>query len=761
MISSNKQDIMGKWQFSMDPVQEWGEEEKDGAIFGITLRRDTVVPSPESPDQSTVFSFSQYHTVKLRRIKAASLDRLVNHLLDHENQEPDFARVFLSTYRAFTSTTALIELLFQRDESMVNPDKAVCPRSGLSPVLRLWLEEFGEDFSEPPLYPSLKLLSSKLKHRVCFRRMVQTADNLLKRLLEQDRAEILSLQLNHPYQEDVLDSSGTDKTIMDFPARAVAEQLTRLDAELFVKVKPFDCLGCVWSQRDKKENRNLAPTVRATISQFNVVTNCVITSLLCPGTTSTSSSTDSSPRSSTVFLSSPSSSPRSPHSSHTNLVHRARVIESWISVAQQCRELKNFSSLRAILSALQSNAVYRLKKTWAVVSRESMVLFELLWETFPDENCVLTSREILLEDGSATPGSKSPQLCPRKMASSSGVVPYLGTYLTVLTMLDTALSDTVEGGLINFEKRRRECEILTQIQQLQASCSRYSLMVNAEITNWLQGHAMLTDQESYELSRELEPPVDTCPNSPNLWSRRLRTKKITLLRSGSDGSSRRTHSDQISVCSSGSSSSDMEELTVPNPYPLRLKLKSLSGSLHNVAEDFSMSPSSSLSSSSCSSSHPDLSPASLGPSPDRGPSHAPQPLYNKQISDSCIIRVSVESVSNGNVYKSILLTSQDHTPQVIQRALEKHNMEDLSYSDFGLYQMLSHGKELHIPDNGNVFYAMCTSDNYDFVLRQRRRRHGKCLSPGSRHKTRFGKSGGENVSEKHQKEDKHWTNKMF
>lgn len=80
-------------------------------------------------------------------------------------------------------------------------------------------------------------------------------------------------------------------------------------------------------------------------------------------------------------------------------------------------------------------------------------------------------------------------LCPQ--SSCSGVVPYLGTYLTVLTMLDTALPDTVEvgshptvcvcsylvvllhlghespyvtlvvsvpfskGGLINFEKRRR------------------------------------------------------------------------------------------------------------------------------------------------------------------------------------------------------------------------------------------------------------------------------------------------------------------
>jgi len=32
-------------------------------------------------------------------------------------------------------------------------------------------------------------------------------------------------------------------------------------------------------------------------------------------------------------------------------------------------------------------------------------------------------------------------VCPQSF--SSGVVPYLGTYLTVLTMLDTALTDTV------------------------------------------------------------------------------------------------------------------------------------------------------------------------------------------------------------------------------------------------------------------------------------------------------------------------------
>lgn len=88
--------------------------------------------------------------------------------------------------------------------------------------------------------------------------------------------------------------------------------------------------------------------------------------------------------------------------------------------------------------------------------------------------------------------------------------------------------------------------------------------------------------------------------------------------------------------------------------------QSLSGSLHNVAEDFSSS-SPSLSTSSCSSSHPDLSSSSLPLSPESSSSscstQAMLPVYNKQVADSCIIRVSVESVSNGNVYKSILVST--------------------------------------------------------------------------------------------------------
>lgn len=131
--------------------------------------------------------------------------------------------------------------------------------------------------------------------------------------------------------------------------------------ELFKKVVPYHCLGSIWSQRDKKGKEHLAPTVRATVAQFNSVANCVITT--CLGARSVS------------------------------VRDRARVLEHWIEVArvcpegpcggqplvagpvsaclcpQECRVLKNFSSLYAILSALQSNAIHRLKKTWEEVPR--------------------------------------------------------------------------------------------------------------------------------------------------------------------------------------------------------------------------------------------------------------------------------------------------------------------------------------------------------------------------------------------------------
>lgn len=74
---------------------------------------------------------------------------------------------------------------------------------------------------------------------------------------------------------------------------------------------PYQCLGCVWSQRDKKDN--MSPTIRATIAQFNAVTNRVISSLLC------------SPSPAAAVA---------PRGAPPAALLRARVIDKWIKVAQ-------------------------------------------------------------------------------------------------------------------------------------------------------------------------------------------------------------------------------------------------------------------------------------------------------------------------------------------------------------------------------------------------------------------------------------------
>jgi ral guanine nucleotide dissociation stimulator-like 1 len=61
---------------------------------------------------------------------------------------------------------------------------------------------------------------------------------------------------------------------------------------------------------------------------------------------------------------------------------RANVIEKWIDVAHQCRKLKNFSSLTAILNGLLSGCIYRLTTAWSYVTEDYWTILEELKNIF-------------------------------------------------------------------------------------------------------------------------------------------------------------------------------------------------------------------------------------------------------------------------------------------------------------------------------------------------------------------------------------------
>jgi len=70
------------------------------------------------------------------------------------------------------------------------------------------------------------------------------------------------------------------------------------------------------------------------------------------------------------------------------------------------------------------------------------------------------------------------------------------------------------------------------------------------------------------------------------------------------------------------------------------------------------------------------------------------------------------------MYKSIMLSNREHTREVICSAMLKHGIEG-SPEEFNLAQMLP-DKELVIPPNANVYYAINTAHDLNFVLRPRR-----------------------------------------
>lgn len=72
------------------------------------------------------------------------------------------------------------------------------------------------------------------------------------------------------------------------------------------------------------------------------------------------------------------------------------------------------------------------------------------------------------------------------------------------------------------------------------------------------------------------------------------------------------------------------------------------------------------------------------------------------------------------MYKSVLVSNSERTISVVRAAMEKHGIDEPA-DDYTLAQLLPHG-EMILPASANVYYAISTVHDLNFVLR--RRRHG-------------------------------------
>ncbi|CAH2104319.1 unnamed protein product [Euphydryas editha] len=696
----------GEYAASQPTWRLWGEERVDGAIYTVYLKkvryhRPTRSASSESDDE---ISHLEWETVRVRFVKAGTVERLVEALATDDGElESTYVNVFLATYRSFAECSQVLDLLLRRYEELAMDD--VLPaatdtshqhRKTLVACLHVWLDTYPEDFRQPPHHPALQQL-------LAFTQLHLPGSELHSKALQ--KLALFSAERNGVAGGAAGGAGGGAGTCLaagmrvpahhtsayrlpHVPHRHFAEQLTRMDMELFKRLVPHQCLGAVWSRRDKDRSHDAA-TVLATVNQFNAVSFRVISTVLVE----------------------PNLRP----------VDRSDILASWLDIARELRVLKNFSSLKAIISGLQSNPVYRLRKTWAMLSKEKAELFEELARIFSEDNNRWAQRELLMREGTAkfadTVGENDRQL--QKLLHergspgvSNGTIPYLGTFLTDLTMIDTAIPDTVADGLINFDKRRKEFEVLAQIKLLQGAANAYHLPTDPMFDRWFDSVIVLDDREAYQLSCQIEPPT----NPP----KERRQKKII----DSNNHGHRKNDSIASTSSSNSSQFYCETDGAGNAW----KRDSLERRISPTR----------LSHGSSSSSIPSLdvslSSANSGQKPANGKIPGMSPAYPNARTgpDFYIIRVTYESdcvETEGVVlYKSIMLSNNERTPQVIRNAMLKLNL-DGDPDGYTLAQVLP-DKEMVLPANANVYYAVNTAYNLNFILRPRRNQQDEAIVNG-------------------------------
>ncbi|XP_032677984.1 ral guanine nucleotide dissociation stimulator isoform X2 [Odontomachus brunneus] len=698
-----------EWHENEKPTWRlWGEERGDGVIYTVYLKKvryHRPTRSLSASDSDDEISHLEWETVRVRFLKAGTVQRLVESLANDDGElESTYINVFLATYRAFTTPRDVLELLLARYDALDDSTGCEQHRKTLVQALHVWLDAYPGDWKSPPNHPLLTRLLDFTHRHLLGSELELKARHRLHRFQREDQLDSCMVYDNGRLpmrgSPDPMSDHWVSYIFPEVPQRHFAEQLTRMDAEVFKKLVAHQCLGAVWSRKDRSRSHDAA-TVLATVNQFNAVSLRVISTIL----------TDTTLKSQ----------------------ERARILETWIDIAQELRVLKNFSSLKAIVSGLQSNPVYRLEKCWQCMPREKHELFRELERIFSEENNAWTQRELLIKEGTAkfadTAGRSDRHL--QKLFQkqnthagniSYGTIPYLGTFLTDLTMIDTAIPDTIADGLINFDKRRKEFEVLARIRLLQGAANAYNFSTDPVFDRWFHSVLVLDDREAYKLSCQIEPP----PAGNTLNNRKKKQgqghRKNDSIASTSSSSSSQFYCDLDSLPSSPHNSLDRRT------SPSQMSSSSSSSSLPSLDVSLSSGGGGGGGGGNSSGNHQTrLAPPSAGAVAANGstpnlaglssPSHS-----HKSSPDFYIIKVTMESdnvETDGVVlYKSIMLSNNERTPQVIRNAMLKLCLEG-SPDQYTLAQVLP-DREMVLPNSANVYYAVNTAHNLNFILRPRR-----------------------------------------
>ncbi|KAH9814181.1 ras guanine nucleotide exchange factor domain-containing protein [Melampsora americana] len=394
-----------------------------------------------------------------QKVSGGTLKALVIKLTSHQRPDVQYLKVFLMTYRTFTNSIQLLELLIDRyhiqPPSNLNStelklwftQKQQVIKIRVTNVIRTWIESHLSNEEAEYILPRVSQFATREMVDLSLSKKVTLSCE--KRKI---RGHLPHLMIANPPGEPplvILPRNKFQLDLLEIDPLELARQLTLLESNLFRQIAVPECLARVWENKEL-DSSNLTKL----INMNNSVTHWVGKTILF----------------------------------QNQKKKRANIIKHFISTAERCHQLKNYSTLIQIVAGLTMTPVFRLRRTWETISQKNLSVLNSLGQLMSPTKNYITYREMI-----------------KKV--SPPCVPFIGVYLTDLTFIGDGNLDQLRErpDEINFDKRRKSAEVMIEMQSFQSM--PYHLISVSSIANYLDAcfQNLPNEKDLYSISLGIEP----------------------------------------------------------------------------------------------------------------------------------------------------------------------------------------------------------------------------------------------------------------